>query len=296
MRISTIPNMPADFELILFGDDQEGNAAKATDKYLECIDYICSGENRYGIHMGDAFDAFWIDDKRYDDITVTCRPKEQIARSMKQLYPLAKTGRLLSKLKGNHEKDLERKLQRLGVESDVNGMMCAELQGVSGCQYPISGTWTNKIAFTDKENKPLWGGYFTHGKKKVSSISPDPHRSLANRQYRLKVILSEMAADCILMVMAHIHIVLVTAPIQSVYLTSEKGKLKQHYTHGGSGRLGSYIHPDHRWYGVSGSFLKTFVEDMETYSELAQYNPTELGYLKAITQDRQMVDLIEVKV
>jgi hypothetical protein len=296
MRISTIPNMPNDFELVLMGDDQEGNAAKATDKYLECIDYICSGENRYGIHMGDVMDAFWIDDFRYNETTVSSRPAEQIKRSIAQLAPLAKTGRLLSKIKGNHEKSLEMKLQRLGVDWNINEQMCAELRAMSGTQYPIEGTYTNKIVFADKESKPMWGGYFTHGKRQISSISPDPHRKLANKQYRLKILLQEMAADCILMVMAHIHIVLVTPPLPTVYLTSEKGKLKQHYTHGGSGRIGSYIHPDHRWYGVSGSFLKTFVEDMESYSELAGYNPTELGYLKSVTIDRQMVDLQEIKV
>jgi hypothetical protein len=288
--------MPADFELVLFGDDQEGNAAKATDKYKECIDYICADESRYGIKMGDSMDAFWIDDKRYDSLTVAGRPQEQFNRTVEQLAPLAKTGRLLSVLKGNHEKTLEMKLQRLGWEEAVNEKLCRELRAMSGTEYPIEGTYTNKVEFVHADGKPMFKGYFTHGRKMISSVSPDPHRKKANMQYRLKLILQEMAGDCILMAMGHIHIVLVTAPLPTVYLTSERGKLRQNYTTSAAGRVGSYIHPDHRWYGVTGSFLKTFVEGLETYSEMAQYNPTELGYLVATVRDRQMVDLRGVKV
>ena len=296
MKISTIPGMPSDFELVLFGDDQEGNAAKATDKYQKCIKYICEGEDRYGIKMGDSMDAFWIDDFRYNDLTVSARPMEQFKRSVAQLAPLAKTGRLLTLLKGNHEKALEMKLQRLGWEEAINEKMCEELRKISGTIYPLEGSYTHKLEFVHKDGKPMFKGHFTHGRKTISSISPDPHRKRANMQYRLKLILQEMAGDCILMAMGHIHIVLVTPPLPSVYLTTEKGKLKQNYTHSGSGKSGEYIPPDHRWYGVTGSFLKTFVEGVETYSELAQYNPTELGYLRAIVRDRQLVDLVEVKI
>lgn len=295
MRISVIPTMPDNFELILFGDDQEGNAAKSLGKYEGCIDYICASPDRFGIHMGDAFDAFWIDDKRYDEITTKSRPKEQMRQTVLQLAPLAKTGRLLSKLKGNHEKTLEMKLQRLGVESDVNEQICAELRQMSGTIYPINGTYSNKIEFLDAKQKLMFKAFLTHGRKKISSVSPDPHRKKANMQYRLKLILQEFAGDCILMVMAHIHLVLTTLPLPSVYLTSKGGKLKQHYTKAGGGPE-EYIHPDHRFYGCSGSFLRTFVEDMETYSEMSQYNPTELGYLKAIVRDRTLVDLQEVKI
>lgn len=296
MKISTISDMPADFELVMFGDDQEGNAAKATDKYQKCIQYICASPTRYGIKMGDSMDAFWIDDKRYDSMTVASKPQVQFERAVEQLLPLAKTGRLLTLLKGNHEKALEMKLQRLGWDEAVNEKLCKALRDESGGSYPIEGSYTHKLEFVHSDGKPMFKGYFTHGRKTISSVSPDPHRKKANMQYRLKLILQEMAGDCILMVMAHIHIVLVTPPLPGIYLTSEKGKLKQNYTHSGSGKAGSYIPPDHRWYGVSGSFLKTFVEGMETYSELAQYNPTELGYLEAVVRDRQLVELREVKI
>lgn len=293
MKISTIPNMPDSFELILFGDDQEGNAAKATDKYLQCIEYICEKESRYGIHMGDACDAFWVDDKRYSEAECKQSPIEQKKAVIEQLSPLAKTGRLLSILEGNHERALTWKMQRLlGKDYDFSDDIASSLRAVSANPlYPISGTFTNIIDFSGH-----FKGYFVHGAKSISSVSPDPHRRLANMQYRLKLILEKLAGDCIVMCMGHRHIVLVTPPLPEVYLTSERGKFKQHYTTPGTGKVGAYIPPDARWYGCTGSFLKTFLEGATTYSERAQYSPTEIGYLICRVENKQVVDLREVKI
>jgi len=107
-----------------------------------------------------------------------------------------------------------------------------------------------------------------------------------------------MCGDALLMARGHSHVVLVTPPIPTVYLTSEKGKLKQHYTHAGTGggRGNSYIPPDSRFYGCTGSFLKSQELGVETYSELFEYSPIELGYLKAIIRGGTVVDLQEVKI
>jgi hypothetical protein len=295
MRISTIPNMPDDFELILFGDNQDGNIATAHDKYQECIEYILAAENRYAVHMGDIMDAFWCDDhKRYDPTTCKITPAEQKKNVVKDLTALAKTGRLITILKGNHERALELKY------GDITTEICEALQVVSGTQYPISGTYTHKLEFMSKDNGLMFKGYFTHGRKSLSSVSPDPHRRRAYIQFRLKRLLENMAGDCILMARGHSHIVLVTPPIPTLYLTSEKGKLKQHYTHPGTGKSGAYIPPEHRWYGCTGSFLRSFALDVETYSELAEYEPIELGYLKAVVhydyKNGITMDLQEIKV
>ena len=114
-------------------------------------------------------------------------------------------------------------------------------------------------------------------------------------QMRLKRLLEGKAGDCLLQVRAHSHIVLVTPPLPTLYISAEKGKLKQHYTKAGMGKTDLYVPPEHRWFGCAGSFLKTQVVDAETYSELGEYDPTELGYLKAIIEDQTVVDLQEVK-
>jgi len=273
----------------LFGDNQEGNIACARDKFQECIDYILSDKKRYGCHMGDAFDAFWVNDPRYDPITTTKTPIEQKNTVFEQLKKLAKTGRLLNILKGNHEKALESKA------GDLSSDLCKCLQKESRCRYPIAGTYTSKLEFIDTKNRSMCKVYLTHGRKSISSISPDPHRRRAYMQFRLKRLLEDMAGDCILMARGHSHIVLVTPPMPTLYITSSQGKLKQAYTKPGSGT--TYIHPDHRWYGCTGSFLKSQMPDgIETYSEVAEYAPVELGYLVATFANRTCVDLREVKV
>jgi hypothetical protein len=289
MKLSSIPGMPSDFELVLFGDNQEGNVASARDKLMECVDYICSGSNRYGIHMGDAMDAFWINDPRYDPSVTKHAPSVQKKEVAKILSPLAKEKRLLSILKGNHEKALER------YYGDLNEDIASELRLISGCSLPITGTYTNKIEFLSVDNKLMFKGYFTHGRKSITSVSPDPHRRRAYMQFRLKRLLENQAGDCVLMVRGHSHIVLVTPPLPILYLTSEKGKLKQHYTTANMWK-GDYIPPEHRWYGCSGSFLKSQGLDIETYSEVSEMEPTELGYLVATITAGQVVNLKEIKV
>lgn len=290
MIISPILNMPDDFEIVFFGDNQHGNIAEAEDKYLECIEYICAKPNRFGVHMGDICDAFWVDDRRYNPTTCTSPPEAQREHQIEILTPLAKTKRLLTILEGNHEWELQKKV------GDFASGLCRRLQEKSKCQYPIAGTFTNKLELWTKKGSPMFKVWTTHGRKSISSISPDPQRKRAYMQFRLKRLLEDMAGDCIIMVRGHSHIVLVTSPMPTLYLTSERGKLKQHYTKAGIGTVAGFIPPEHRFFGCSGSFLKSQVVGVSTYSELGEMAPTELGYLKAIINDRVPVDLVEVKI
>ena len=290
MIISQIPNMPDNFEMIFFGDNQHGNIAEAEDKYLECIKYITQNENVYGVHMGDCMDAFFVDDKRYDPTTCKSPPLEQMKHQIEVLTDCAKTRRLLSILEGNHEHALFLKA------GNITNTLCEWLRLASGCEYPIAGTFTNKLELLTTKNTPMFKVYCTHGRKGITSVSPDPHRKRAYLQFRLKRILEDMAGDCIVMVRGHSHIVLVTPPIPTLYLTSERGKIKQHYTKAGLGKTAEYIPPEHRWYGCSGSFLKSQELGVSTYSELAEFPPTEIGYLRLIVRDREPVELQEIKV
>jgi hypothetical protein len=281
--------MPEDYELIFFGDNQEGNIATALEKYNECIQYVLAAPNRYAIHMGDAIDAFWVDDKRYDPDTTTKTPIKQANAAIKQLEPLAKENRLLAVLLGNHEWALIKKAGNL-----TEDIICPELRKISGTTYPLYGTFSSLLTFYNQSLKAQFKIYATHGRRTITSVSPDPHRRLAYMQYRLKRLLEPMVGDCICMVRGHSHIVLVTPPLPALYLTSNEKNLKQNYTK--TVISGSYIPPDHRWYGCSGSFLKSLVPGVNTYSEMAEYAPTELGYLIGEVGDGQFVNLREVKI
>ena len=293
MIITQLKNhpMPSDYDLVFFGDNQEGNIAQADDKLKECVDFIMASPNRYAFHMGDTMDAFWIDDKRYDPDTTISTPIKQANKVIKVLTPLAKENRLVTILIGNHEVALMSKVGNM-----IDDYICPELRKVSGTDWPIFGTYSNKVEFYDEKSKFQYKVYLTHGKKSISSVSPDPHRRLAYMQYRLKLLLEPMAGDCICMVRGHSHIVLVTPPIPTLYLVNEGGRLKQYYTKTGAGSSSIYIPPDHRWYGCSGSFLKSQVVGVNTYAELSEYAPTELGYLIGEVRENTFQRLNEIRI
>ncbi len=288
MIISQIPNMPDNFEMIFFGDNQHGNIAEAEDKYIEVIKYIINTPNCYAVHMGDICDAFWCDDKRYDPATCKSPPLAQMNHEIEVLSELAKTGRLLTILEGNHEHALQTKV------GDFTGMLCDRLKG--GGIYPINGTFTSKLELLTEKGALMFKIWCTHGRRSITSVSPDSHRRRSYMQYRLKRLLEDMAGDCIVQVRGHSHIVLVTPPIPTLYLITDRGKIRQKYTKAGLGKTAEYIPPEHRFFGCSGSFLKSFYVGVSTYSELGEYPPTEIGYLKLIVQDREPIELQEVKV
>jgi len=294
MKLSAIPEMPDDFELVFFGDNQDGNAAMSEEKYQGCIDYIGDAPGyRYGLHMGDAFDAFWIDDKRYRVDTTTATPKMQIEHQIEMLRPIVDSGQLLTILDGNHEVALYSRMERLYGNFDEH--LPSELRKICGTTYPLSGSYTQKISFISTDGDVMFKVYITHGKRSITSISPDPHRRRAYMQFRLKRLMENKAGDCICMVRGHSHIVLTTPPIPTLYLSDDGKKLHQHYTTAGSGSDSSYIPPDHRFYGCSGSFLRSQMEGISTYSEVGEYDPLEIGYLVGVVKAREFVDLREVK-
>jgi hypothetical protein len=288
--------MPDNFELIFFGDNQEGNIASSREKFMECIDYICAGKNRYGIHMGDACDAFWIDDPRYHNITTTATPIAQRKSVVKMMAPLVKFRKLITILKGNHEHALERKVGEFAEE------MCEMLRafnpkGYTG-SWPLFGGFIHKLELFSNSGSPMFKVWVTHGRQTISSVSPDVHRRKAYMQFRLKRLMENKVGDAVVQVRGHNHLLLVTPPLPQLYLTTEKGKIKQHYTHtdNGSAKSYDYIPPEYRWFGCSGSFLRSQMTGEDLYSELAEYDPVELGYLRGIVSDRRFVKLEEVRV
>jgi hypothetical protein len=88
------------------------------------------------------------------------------------------------------------------------------------------------------------------------------------------------------------HKLLVAKPKKKLYLTSEDGELKQHYTK--SEQTAQYIHPDHRWYINTGSFVRSQMRGISGYAERALYDPLELGYCVAKIRDRKIIGVDKV--
>jgi len=280
--------MPESYELILFGDEQRGNIAFSRDGLNKCLSYIKDTPNCFAIHMGDAMDAFYIDDKRYDTTTVMSTPLQQVNEFIADMSPLAKEGKLLTCLLGNHEAALIKKA------GNLTEYACDEFNKIS-TEFLGYGTYSSKVEFYD--NKGLqFKVYVTHGRRTISSSSPDPIRKKAYMLFSLKRLLEDTYGDCLLMARGHSHKLLVAEPEPTLYLTTENGKIKQHYTKAGTGGTDLYIPPENRFYACTGSFLRTMIEGVSTYAEIGEYPPTEIGYIKCIIQNRELVDVQKIKV
>jgi hypothetical protein len=273
--------VPSDYELILFGDNQEGNVLSYRRGYLECIKYILGEENRFAIHMGDEMESYWIDDPRYDPITLTKNPLAQQDQVIEDLKPLAQAGRLITILYGNHSHKLSPKV------GDITESTCRKL----GIQY---GGFSCVVNFGDEKGLQF-KGFFTHGRKLIKSIADDPVRNLSNLQLQLKQHLKYKMGDCLLMAKGHTHKLLICDPRTQLYLTTEK-EIREKYTRATPFGKAGYIHPDHRWYVNTGSFLKTFGESVSSYSEMGEYDPVELGYIIVSVRNRQIEDVRKVVV
>jgi len=282
--------VPANYEIILWGDNQEGNIAQHRDGVKKCIEYILEKKNRFCVHMGDALEAFWIEDKRYMRDTVLHPPLEQMKIFRKTIAPLTKEKRMWAQLLGNHE------LVFVNKAGNITEFICQEEQKERHSRFPLYGTYSAKIDLYDKKGLQF-KMYVTHGRKSINSVSPDPGRRRAYVEHILQRHLEFVFGDCLVMAKGHTHKLLVKKPFPSLYLTTGSGKIHQNYTKAGSGTTKDFfIPPENRWYANTGSFLKTYELGVSTYSEMAEYAPTELGYIKIIVGDREVQEVVEVKV
>lgn len=271
-----------DHNIFHFGDFHDGSVLSSKHGWDKLVDMINSEyegcSNNYGIEGGDDIEAIMVDDKRFDPEKLTQPlPLEQIDRAIELRQPIK--GKLLCKLMGNHE----RKLWRFG---DITEAICKKLE----VDY---GTYTSKITIKDKRGKLMYKIYETHGFRNITSTADDPKRRHTNMQLILKRQLKFKAGDCAVMVKHHTHKLLVCKPEADLYLTDDGNNIKQAYTE--YGQKESYIHPDARWYGNAGSFLKLYGKGMSGYAEIMEYDPVELGWLILRIRNRKIVGLDPIK-
>ncbi len=275
-------SVPNSYELVLFGDNQEGNVLQYKKGYLETIQYVLDGKHRYALHMGDEMEAYWIDDPRYDPAILAEDPLAQQKNVVADLRPLVKAKRLITILYGNHSHRLYPKIGNITKDT------CEEKLKIA------YGGFSCVVNFQDKHGIQF-KGFFTHGRKLIRSVADDPVRREANEQLQLKQHLKNKMGDCLLMAKGHTHRLIVCDPRSQLYLATEPN-IKEYYTHNPPFGKGGYIHPDHRFYANTGSFLKTFDENVTSYSEMGEYDPVEMGCVVVEVNDRQITNIRKVVV
>ena len=277
MKLLTV-HLPDDHNIFFFGDahhDSPMSSKSGWEKLCNMMHLEYDGcKNNYGAEGGDDIEAINPDDKRYsEELKASPLPLVQMRHAIERRKPIAHM--MLYKLQGNHE-------QHHWAFGDIMADMCQDL----GVPY---GTWTTKLTVTDKRGNLMYKTFDEHGRKQVTSTADDPIRRKVNMQLVLKRHLKFKAGDCAVMIKHHTHKLLVCEPESDVYLVDDGNKIKQAYT--SYGQSESYIHPDARWYGNAGSFLKLYIDGITGYAERAEYDPVELGFLVLKVRDRKIIGL-----
>lgn len=264
--------------IFVFGDVHEGSVLSSVKGFQSMVNMMDSEyegcKNNYGIDMGDMIEAIMVDDKRFSEDKLTePLPLEQVNKATVRREPIK--DRLLCILEGNHE----RKLWRFG---NLTEEVCKRL----GVEF---GTYTAKITIQGKSGDQMYKMFVAHGNKSINSAADDPTRRIANMKLSLKRSLKFKAGDCAVMVKGHTHKLIVCEPEPELYLTDDCNNIKQGYTSWGQNE--DYIHPDARWYGNSGSFLKLYGKGTSGYAEIAEYDPIPLGWLVLRVRRKKIVSL-----
>jgi len=234
---------PKDHELILAGDVHLGSILCDREGFETCINYVSQKEDRRMILMGDMQDSrpsdhsyFTLDEVVSGGLSI---PEVQFEHLEEMLTPLI--GKIDVTLLGNHEWDLRR-----------IGNFTNRLAKVVNAEY---GSMSCVVEIYDEDEKDLllYKIYLHHGFGTITSQAKDFEQQQGNKKARLKLMLRELAGDCMLMAMGHTHQDLIVPPTGQLYLYHENFKVRQDYL-----RLGKnerYIDPNQRWYANTGAFL-----------------------------------------
>ena len=293
---------PDNFNLFLCGDNHEGSVMAYHTGMVRMFDMVESEfegiapRHNYLVHSGDHIEAFTWDDPRYHPANIkTSTPQEE------NDFFIENWGHLqthwIVMMEGNHP-------WRLRTFDTLTENTCKKI----GIEY---GGFLCKIIFLNKKREPFLKTFHEHGKLMIKSIADDPHRRRNMMELILKRHLKDLAGDCQLMSKGHTHRLLVCKPQAALYMNDDEEDIVQNYTtpqfvdkifamrkppERKEFPAGEYIHPDHRWYVNTGSFLKSQMVGKNPYTEMLELPPVELGFAVAMIRDRQVVDVKEVLV
>lgn len=280
--------MPRDYVLIDSSDYHYGALNCSRDSIKEMVNKVKTRKNYFLVNKGDSIDAILPNDKRYASCSMDVAerlltPQQQADAVVQDFMPIR--DKIVAWGFGNHEYKLINTL-------DYGRYIAAQLQ------VPY-GAYAFKFTAVDKKDNLMHKMFFTHGYGNINSAAKDDIQRLANRKASLKHKMCKSGfGDCIYMSCGHTHQLLVVDPTvqDKLFLTDDGDQIKQHY-HVLSDQAASYIPPDSRWYGCSGSFLKLYSDPGTyaiTYAEVAGYEPSEIGWLEVHVQDGQVVAVEKV--
>ena len=277
-------DVPDSFDLYDLSDLHVGSPLCSIGALQEVIDEVAANPKARLICKGDAIECILPNDKRYSHTGIMDEYKTPQAQAEKviELFSPIKN-KILAWGIGNHE-------LKIINTADLGRYMAKELN------VPY-GAYNFKIIYTSKKDKSyMFRTYHTHGWGGSQSNAKDDIQRDANMRASLKHKLAKSGhADCIYMSRGHDHQLTVVEPtIQNrLYLTDDGTQIHQHYRQH-TDQSASFIPPDARWYATTGSFRKMYSPSgsfATDYAEMAGYSPSEIGFVKVIVKDKQIVDV-----
>jgi len=272
-----------DCNIFLFGDVHTGGLMSYEEGFNEMVDMMHSpydglaAKYNVGLDHGDQIEAIEVRDKRFClETTKIASIDKQIQYAIDMRLPIKK--KLICALKGNHEQTIIR-------FTNATERICL---GV-GIRY---GTFSAAITYIDKKGRLMFKHYATHGKGKISSRAHTPQMRLANMRNQIQQKLMNKFGDTLLNTRGDAHKLIFLKPESQLYLTTQANKIRQNYTE--PRKRSGYIEPHHKWYANTGSFLKQYVVGVDSYSERADYDPVELGFIICKVRNRTVADLVKV--
>jgi predicted phosphodiesterase len=271
-------DLPKSFELISGSCTHIGSIMCHEAGIEKVVDYVGSGKNRFFIHLGDWIEYIPSDDiKRFNPapqehkLKEIISPTEQAKQAAKMFMPIK--DKILCGLLGNHE----RKYSRYG--DLVKDIICSDLD------IPYATSICRIIIKNNKKN--LFNIQAMHGKRIFKSNAKDYEQREGNKKAALKLYLQNQMGDCAIQLCGHAHWIGIVPPSNIPYFVDGEKGVKHHYlkgmTHAG------YIPPDQRWYACCGSARKSRLDGYDDYAQ--EYEPTDLGFVKIIVDNGEIVKL-----
>jgi len=279
--------MPKNYNLYHVSDVHLGPSCCYQKGIKELVEKVKKDRKGYIAFTGDATDAILPNDRRYAHSTMDKKdwlmtPHQQADKVIEIFEPVKK--KIVLWMLGNHE-------YKMINTFDICDYIC------KGLDVPWGGVMSKFIALYDK--RVMHKFLFAHGSGSLRSAAKDPVQRKANKEASLKQkLINTGHTDCIYMGCGHHHQSILVEPTveEEVMLTDNRNKIIQEKRYTSQQNI-KYIPQVCRWYGCSPGFLRTYPKPGTraiSYSEIALYLPTHLGWLELIVRDGLLTKVIPV--
>lgn len=294
--IDVSDNMPGSYEIVFGGDEHcfvEGFAwslAEATKGYIK------SKKHCYWTSHGDQIDFMNPQDKRYklpylknQDGDIRDKPTFQRAQDQWEgfiTYFNEIGDKCLEVGLGNHE-------CRPGIVNVVN--VAEVIADAFGCDWGTPMTHMNFGQF----RAFLWHPF----KFNMNLKAGDPAQRYTNECMRIKRAMrfKPGSPESEVSVMSHVHKIRINPPQCGHQVLLSRGKNKKlKGFHPTPQKIHDpvtkqwYYHEDHRWFASTGALFGQYVDNDYTYPETMDYDPVDLGWIKAVVKNDKFMGLEEV--